>query len=251
MERRIIPEAENRLIILYTLRRLGPCTATQLLQFMVEIDIMNYFTLQLGLCEMEEQGQLVQHAHPLGSLLAPTESGAFTLDTFMSRIPHSRRVQIDEAAPAYRTRFRLEQQTPAECRPMPDGQNCLRLRLMEGESALLDIMLTQPAERSFPLLGKHWEHAAQPVLEAVTARLMSDSALEGEPAPLPEGASLIPTASGDWRLTLVHCIDDVLMTMLISLPSEQLCRLCASHWTENAEELRQFILAELNKPLVD
>ena len=41
MERRHIPETENRLIILYLLRQLGPVTAMQLLQAMAEADLMN------------------------------------------------------------------------------------------------------------------------------------------------------------------------------------------------------------------
>ena len=41
MERRIVPEAELKLVILYTLRKLGPVTSMQLLQFLVEEDLMN------------------------------------------------------------------------------------------------------------------------------------------------------------------------------------------------------------------
>ena len=48
MERKHIPETENRLMILYTLRQLGPGTATQLLQAMAEGDLMNYITMQLA-----------------------------------------------------------------------------------------------------------------------------------------------------------------------------------------------------------
>ena len=91
MERKIIPETENRLIILYTLRQLGPVTAMQLLQAMAEGDLMNYITMQLSLSEMESQGQITQRAHPLGNLIELTEEGTFTLRSFEKRIPASRR----------------------------------------------------------------------------------------------------------------------------------------------------------------
>ena len=58
MERKHIPEPESKLTILYALRGLGPVTDTELLQFLVELDLMNYFTMQLNLCDMEEQGDL-------------------------------------------------------------------------------------------------------------------------------------------------------------------------------------------------
>ena len=56
MERKNIPEFENRLLILYALRRLGPMTDMPLLRLMVELDLMNYITLQLSLTDMEAQG---------------------------------------------------------------------------------------------------------------------------------------------------------------------------------------------------
>ena len=72
MERKHIPEPESKLTILYALRGLGPVTDTELLQFLAELDLMNYFTMQLNLCDMEEQGQLRTLPHPAGNLLEPT-----------------------------------------------------------------------------------------------------------------------------------------------------------------------------------
>ena len=114
MERKHIPETENRLLILYTLRQVGPVTAMQLLQAMAESDTMNYITMQLNLSEMEQQGQLTTRAHPLGSLLEMTQEGHYTLSTFAHRIPASRREIIDALAPEWKQRFRAEQESPAE-----------------------------------------------------------------------------------------------------------------------------------------
>jgi len=122
MERKHIPEAENRLLILYAMECLGPVTDEQLLRFMTELDLMNYFTLQLALSEMQDKGDVVKEAHPLGSLLSLSESGRFTLRGFEARIPQSRREIVSEASAVWRDTFRREQQTPAELRRLPDGQ---------------------------------------------------------------------------------------------------------------------------------
>ena len=116
MERRRIPEMENKLVILYALRALGPVTGMQLSQFLTQLDLMNYFTMHLSLRDMEEQGQIAGSAHPLGSLLETTPEGAFTLESFTRRIPGSRRNLIDREAPAWRERFRTEQMRPAAAR---------------------------------------------------------------------------------------------------------------------------------------
>ena len=130
MKARIIPDSENRLLTLYAMERLGPVTDMQLLEFMVEKDLMNYFTLQLGLSEMEERGCVRRTEHPLDPLLRITSAGRAVVTEFLPKLPQSRRALVDAAAPEYRARFRLQQQTPAESTCLPDGRLCLRLRLL-------------------------------------------------------------------------------------------------------------------------
>ena len=87
MERKHIPETENRLIILYTLHRLGPVTSMQLLQAMAEADLMNYITMQLALSDMESQGQITQRAHPLGNLIGLTDEATTSCAVLKSASP--------------------------------------------------------------------------------------------------------------------------------------------------------------------
>ena len=174
MERKHIPESENKLIILYALSQLGPCTAMQLLQFLVEMDLMNYFTMQLSLSDMQEQGQLSRQDHPLGDLLILTREGEYAIEVFAQRIPVSRRQLINRQAPLWRERFRLEQLAPAESFTLQDGRLCLRLRLLEGASTLMDILLTLPSGASLTFLEKRWRSAAQLVYHTVTLALSAD-----------------------------------------------------------------------------
>lgn len=100
MTRKNVPESEQKLLILLALRCLGGVTQLQLLRFMVEEDVMNYFVLQLNLCELEEMGQVRVCHHALGSLYELTEQGRYTLDSFDSHIPRPGRRQALEAAAA-------------------------------------------------------------------------------------------------------------------------------------------------------
>lgn len=247
MERRFITEAETKLVILYAMNRLGPVTSMQLLQFLVEYDLMNYFTMQLSLAEMEEQGQVTQHAHPLGSLLLVTQSGAYTLGVFDHRIPISRRELIDREAPAWHARFRAEQQTPADSYPLSGGGTCIRLRLMEGDDSLLDLLLQLPDEASFTFLQKRWRSAAQGVYEAITLTLSGDYDPAAPSAPLPAVATLSKAGHGDWLLSLCDAPDDPTMTLMLSLPDEHLARHYAAAWPDRGEALRTSILRQLQE----
>lgn len=245
MERKHIPESENRLTILYALRALGPATAMELLQFLVENDLMNYFTMQLSLSDMQEQGQLTASPHPLGNLLTLTPEGEYTISSFAHRIPVSRRSLIDAQAHRWREQFRTEQLAPADSFTLQDGRVCLRLRLLEGSSSLLDILLTLPKGTPPTFLERRWRSAAQTVYDAVSLRLSSGFCSGEVPPPLPETAAIEP-ASGEWLLSLMDNATQPSLSLLLPMADEALARHCAAAWPDQCDGLRRLILQELH-----
>ena len=244
MERKVIPETENRLVILYALSRLGPATGTQLLQYMVELDLMNYITLQLSLGELEEQRQVARRAHPCGELWEITEEGRFALESFERRIPHSRRERMDRAAASMGPRFRQEQLAPADTVTLPDGSACLRLRLLEERAALMDVMLYVPAAQVPTMLENRWHACAQEVYEAVMAALTEGYAPEA-PAPEIPGDRLRQADGGEWLLSLSDGAEKPTVSLLLPLPGEHLARWCAARWPQVCGGLRSLMLSRL------
>lgn len=246
MERRNITEAETKLVLLYALDRLGPVTNQQLLQFLAELDLMDYFTMQLNLAELTEQGQVTPVEHPLGTLLCIAPAGAYALEVFTQRIPASRRTVIDEHAPVYRESFRLDQQTPAQS-SVPVGSGIgIRLCLMEGDSMLLDLLMRLQDADTPVFLQKRWRMAAQGVYEAINL-LLSQGFDAAAPAPeLPSTAAFQQDEHGDWLLSLADTPDDPAFTLLLSLPDEHLARHYAAAWPAHSAALRGLILERLN-----
>lgn len=247
MERKHIPESENRLTILYALRALGPATAMELLQFLVENDLMNYFTMQLSLSDMQEQGQLTAVPHPMGDLLTLTPAGEYAITSFAHRIPVSRRHLVDVQAPRWQKQFRAEQLAPADSFTLQDGRVCLRLRLLEGSSSLVDILLTLPKGMPPTFLEKRWRSAAQAVYDGVSLRLSQGFQPGMSPSPLPENTAVEPTGSGEWLLSLMDSATQPSLSLLMPMADEALARYCAAAWPAQCDRLRALILAELQK----
>lgn len=249
MERRHIPETENRLILLYTLRSLGPVTAMQLLQAMAEGDLMNYITMQLALSDLEEQRQIAQHAHPLGNLIEVTEEGHYILNSFEKRIPASRRTLIDEHATAWRERFQAEQTAPAEAFTLPDGRTVIHLRLLDSAATLMDLTLYLAAATPPTFLTERWRSCVQIVYATILANLTA-SYDPATPMPtLAEEDAVRQCGDGNWLLTLSDDPSAPSIDLMMALPDEHLTRSCALCWPAVCGDVRSFVLDTLQSAL--
>ena len=249
MERKHIPETENRLMILYTLRQLGPVTATQLLQAMAEADLMNYITMQLALSDMESQRQISQRAHPLGNLIEITSEGDYILRSFEKRIPASRRSIVDEQAHDWRSRFQAEQMAPAEAFTLPDGRSVIHLRLLDKAATLMDLLLYLPAGQTYTLLPDRWRSSVQLTYSTVLAYLTADYSPD-MPMPEPgETETVRQCRLDEWLLTLTDEPETPGIDMILSLPDEHLARCCAQRWPIVAADIRAFVLDMLDNAI--
>lgn len=242
MERKHVPDSEQKLVILYALHRLGPVTGIQLLQFLVEEDLMNYFILQLNLCELQEQGQIAERPHPFGTLLEVTDAGKFTLESFDQRIPASRREQIDSICDVWRGLFLTEQQTLAESFPFSDGGLCVRLRLLEGETTLVDLLVTLPDATHIPQLQQRWRGGAQEIYSAISQLLGSGySEEQADSRHLPDSASMQQLNDRDWMLSLTGEMNGIQVTLMLTLPEEGLSLHYASRWEVHRARLMEMV----------
>ncbi|MGN0794318.1 MAG: DUF4364 family protein [Aristaeellaceae bacterium] len=247
MERKHIPETENRLVILYALRRLGPVTSMQLLQAMAESDLMNYITMQLALSGMEQQGQITMRAHPLGNLIEITGEGDYILDSFVRRIPASRRAVIDACAGEWRDRFQTEQMAPAESFTLPDGRMCVHLRLLDKAATLMDVMLYMPNGRSFTFLPERWRACVQSVYSQVLSQLTAAYDPDASAPEVEDSDTVRQCGVSDWLVTLTDDPVTPGIDLLMSLPDEHLARCSAAHWPQVCAGLREFILTALEE----
>ena len=246
MTRKNVPESEQKLLILLALRCLGGVTQLQLLRFMVEEDVMNYFVLQLNLCELEETGQVRLRHHALGSLYELTEQGRYTLESFDGRIPASRRQALEAGAARWKPQFRAEQQNQVDANRWEGGRRGLRLRRREGDSALRDLSLAVEKHVTEGELRKCWQRAAQEVYTTVTQALSEGYAENAPLPPLPSTALLQQIGEKDWMLSLTDSLTEPTLNLMLSLPTEALARHYGARWPEKRDALAAEILRALS-----
>lgn len=135
---------ENKLVLLYILRKVGEMTNQQALRFVVENDIMDYIDLQLALAELLEKDMLTRVDTEFGLMHTVSGEGVRTLEMFMGNVPPSRLKQVDDLRDAWARRFKLERTLPCTYRRDADGLYQASMRVLEPGMKLMDLQLMLP-----------------------------------------------------------------------------------------------------------
>ncbi|MDO5436261.1 MAG: DUF4364 family protein [Clostridia bacterium] len=158
----------QKLMILYSLQTLGPVTETQLLQFLTDLDAMNYIEMRIALMALADSGEVTSSPHPEERLLTLTQTGKECIQQFAPKIPASTRRAIERHGDGMRKRFRNEQQTQARTFVSTDGRQYLQLRLTENDRILLSILIRLPAGSRMTFVQERWFMVAEDIYNGIT-----------------------------------------------------------------------------------
>ena len=167
------PEEEQKLAVLCCLEKLGPCSELQLLQFLFEHDLMNYFEMMFALNELCDRGQAVRARKPAGYSYEVTEAGREALQLFGGRVPRSLQTLLAEKGEAWRARFRREAQSVHRIDPTGRGDYALTLKVVEQDAEMMKLTLALPTRDLARRLGEDWPRKAPRLYEAVI-RILSE-----------------------------------------------------------------------------
>ena len=236
MQRKIIPDAENRLLILYALKTVGAMTDQQLLIVMTDTDLMNYITLQLTIADLESEGKLRRQGDTAGGTLELTDAGRYLLNSFEMHIPVSRRGLIDSGAAQWRERFAAEQMAAVEIFDLPNGEKGLHLRIVDRRNVLLDITFALPTGKRINCLQQRWQQCMNQVYLLLLSTLGSGHTTEKK---LPDGCSVLQVSDSEW-------LTQPTITLMVSLPTEETAHECAAAFPTMSAVVRDAILALLD-----
>ena len=168
------PDNEQKLIVLYCLRELGPCTELQLLGFLFEHYVMNYFDMMIALSDLCARGQAARTKKRAGYLYQLTEAGGEALRLFGGRVPKSVQSLVAEHGPALRQQFRQELHSHQEIRQTDRGEFEVTLSATEQDMDLMRLQLTLPSRELAQQLAERWPRKAAEIYEGVIRALTEE-----------------------------------------------------------------------------
>ena len=170
------PDDEQRMVVLYCLCSLAPCSELQLLQFLSEYDLMNYFDMMFALNDLCSRGHAVRKKVASGWTYTLTEAGHEALSLFGSRVPRSVQTLTAEKAPQWRLRFEREAQCAVSTEATGRGDWEVTLSLKDQENDMMRLVLSLPSRELASAIGARWPEKAGEIYETVIRILAGEDA---------------------------------------------------------------------------
>lgn len=162
-----------KLIILYMLEKVSfPLSNGQLSEFILEKEYTDYFTVQTALAELVETDFLQLETIRNTSLYHITEDGRQTLAYFQKKISPEIQEEIDHFLSEHSYELRNEISTPADYYRTDTGEYAARCRVLEKDSALIELTLTVPVKEQAESICSHWREKSQGLYAAIMKELL-------------------------------------------------------------------------------
>lgn len=164
-----------KLIVLYILDKVDfPLTNGQLTNFILEKEYTSYFNIQQAISELIEDNYISSETIRNSSLYQITESGCETLSFFSHSISQAIRDDIDSYLKEHKYSLRNEVSTLADYFESKKDEYITRLRVVEGESTVIELMLSVPTEREANIICNNWRDKSADIYAYVISSLIAE-----------------------------------------------------------------------------
>ncbi len=170
MERQTIPPTENKLMLLFVIRRMGAMDDQSLERFLLENGLMSYMDARLCLADLQEAGLLQPLEDETPKVYLITPAGMQTLEMFERNLPYSRRMEAERLCTIWRAKLRRERQVLAQYEPEIGGC-AVRLYFVEEGIRLADVTLQVADVPAAKELCARWEENPAQLYTAILKAL--------------------------------------------------------------------------------
>jgi predicted transcriptional regulator len=153
--------AVNKLIVLYILDKIEiPLTNTQITNIILENNIINYFSLQECIAELEESDLVRLEESQSKVTYHISEIGQKTVQIFQSKIAKSTKVLINEYITKNKDRIKKESEVFADFQKNSEHEYVVNLKVIENDIVLIDLKLNVVSSKQAKLICEKWRSSS-------------------------------------------------------------------------------------------
>jgi len=150
--------AESKLTILYLLHKIGiPMSKGQICRFALEINCVEYFSLQNYIFEMVENNFIREIKDSDKLIYVNTDEGEKILSLFIHKIPKDIIEKVDSYILRMKTKVRRELDTKADYFHIGDGNYVVNCAVYENEKIIFELKMTVTSKEQAILACKNWK----------------------------------------------------------------------------------------------
>ncbi len=168
-------KAENKLVLLHLFMKMEyPLTNAEITDFVVSLDLMDYFTLQQYLVELVDGGMLEYIKSESDFIYLITTKGIQSLDYFKNRLPNGLIVLINEGVSKYKKQHAVRTKVSCNHSKLSDSEYIVDLSIMENELTLINLKLNVVSNRQAKEICERWENSSSEVYGAIIKMLTDE-----------------------------------------------------------------------------
>lgn len=165
--------AENKLILLYLLDRIGMhITRNQLTEIVLENNLVNYFLLQQYITELQSANFIETINKDKNKVLSLTEQGKKVLSLFIARIPKDVVEKIEKYISEKINNIKKEIFLHADYTIEQNNTFIVHLRARENEVTLIDIKINVPSKKHAIDLCQNWKSNSSKIYNDIMKTLL-------------------------------------------------------------------------------
>lgn len=154
-------EVRDKLTLIYILARFNvPLTYQQVTEFVMGLELMNYFTMLQYMTEMKDTGLIEETQADNEAFVMVTKDGHRTLSMFSERISASTAEMIEAAIEVTKSKMAKERQIRANFKRVSDSEFSVHLEMLEGSNHLMNLTFLVFTQERAKMLCESWKKNA-------------------------------------------------------------------------------------------
>ena len=166
--------ADKKLMILYLLSRVGiPLTKSQITNAILENNLIDFFTFQQCVSELEESGMIKHTLYQKRQCYTATDSGIRAVGIFEQRISKNTAQIINNYISKNKESLRKESQVIAEYKKIDDKEYIVSLKVIENELVLIDLKLNVVSAKQAKQICEKWKNSSENIYSQLISSLIN------------------------------------------------------------------------------
>jgi predicted transcriptional regulator len=168
--------AQDKLKLLYILKYINtPLTDIEITNFVLDNNIMDYFTLQQLLSDLCDSNFIMQNSKNTIEYFSISEEGTAALDMFGEKLPDYFIKQVEQNFSTLKMEIKKNRELLGHYYKKQEDEFIVSLQVVENESTIFSLSINVPDEELAKNMCRKWDSNPEGIFSGIIKILTSDT----------------------------------------------------------------------------